>query len=131
MAKKKQIVEIRPAGKTSKKYIIWWVEGDQIWANEKFSSVKEARQFIKQNNLLELKKPNKKRVDLVGKFYTISMKFVKSYKIGGNQKLQKIVGKDLYYQAETGDWFYANEKIAKTSPAKLQRLIDKLNEKLK
>jgi hypothetical protein len=73
----------------------------------------------------------KTHVFLIGEFLINCIKFVKSYKIGGNQKLQKIVGKDLYYQAETGDWFYANEKIAKTSPAKLQRLIDKLNEKLK
>lgn len=44
-------VEIRPASKYSKKYIVFDKESQMPWANEKFSSIKEAEDFIKQNNI--------------------------------------------------------------------------------
>jgi len=46
------IVEIRPASKKSNKFIIWSVKNDMIWANEKFDSVSEAKEFIEQNKLV-------------------------------------------------------------------------------
>lgn len=44
-------VEIRPASKSSKKYIVWDNKTQMPWANEKFNSIKEAEEFIKQNNI--------------------------------------------------------------------------------
>ena len=44
-------VEIRPASKTSKKFIVWDLKTNQIFANEKFSNIDEAKQFIKENGL--------------------------------------------------------------------------------
>lgn len=44
-------VEIRPASKNSKKFVIWDVETDQKFANEKFDSHDEAIDFINQNKM--------------------------------------------------------------------------------
>lgn len=44
-------VEIRKASRYSKKYIVWDTDINQIFANEKFDSVEEASQFIKDNGL--------------------------------------------------------------------------------
>jgi hypothetical protein len=44
-------VEIRPASKYSKKFIVWDIETNQIFANEKFDSQEEAKKFIKQNKM--------------------------------------------------------------------------------
>ena len=45
-------VEIRPASKYSKKYIVWDLKSDQIFANEKFNSYQEAIDFINQNEMV-------------------------------------------------------------------------------
>ena len=44
-------VEIRPASKYSKKFIVWDLETNQIFANEKFDSKDEAKKFIEQNKM--------------------------------------------------------------------------------
>lgn len=44
-------VEIRRASKSSKKYIVWDNTTQMPWANEKFDSIEEAKDFIKQNNI--------------------------------------------------------------------------------
>jgi len=53
MAITKNTVQIRPASKTSKKFVVWSLKIDQIFANEKFDSISEAKKFIKQNKLKE------------------------------------------------------------------------------
>jgi hypothetical protein len=45
-------VEIRPASKTSTKFIVWDVKTDQIFANEKFDSVEDAKQFVDENEMI-------------------------------------------------------------------------------
>lgn len=45
-------VEIRPASKTSKKFIVWDVKSNQIFANEKFDSIDDAKEFIEQNKMI-------------------------------------------------------------------------------
>lgn len=44
-------VQIRPASKTSKKYIVWDLKTDQIFANEKFNSIDDAKAFVKENKM--------------------------------------------------------------------------------
>ena len=44
-------VKIKPASKTSKKYIVWDVKSDQIFANEKFDSIDDAKAFVKENKM--------------------------------------------------------------------------------
>jgi hypothetical protein len=51
-------VSIRPASKTSKKFVVWDESRDMIFANEKFSSEAEAKDFIDQNRM-ELVEKNK------------------------------------------------------------------------
>jgi hypothetical protein len=48
-------VEIRPASKTSSKFIIWDILSEQKFANESFESVNEARKFINQNGMVLIK----------------------------------------------------------------------------
>lgn len=46
---------------------------------------------------------------------------------GGKQKLQKIVGKKLYYQSEDGKkWFYNTKAIFDMSISELEKLTDKV-----
>lgn len=56
-------VEIRPASKNSTMFIVWDVKTNQKFANEKFSSIEEARQFIEDNEmiLVQPKKQNAKK----------------------------------------------------------------------
>lgn len=44
-------VEIRKASASSKKFIVWDVVTDQIFANEKFDSVSQAKRFIEENEM--------------------------------------------------------------------------------
>lgn len=44
-------VEIRPASKTSSKFVVWDLETNQIFANEKFDSVEDAKSFVSQNKM--------------------------------------------------------------------------------
>ncbi len=45
-------VEIRKASTGSKKFIVWDVATDQIFANEKFDSVSQAKSFIEENEMI-------------------------------------------------------------------------------
>jgi hypothetical protein len=45
-------VEIRKASTGSKKLIVWDVATDQIFANEKFDSVSQAKSFIEENEMI-------------------------------------------------------------------------------
>ncbi|OYU95633.1 MAG: hypothetical protein CFE21_10865 [Bacteroidetes bacterium B1(2017)] len=45
-------VEIRKASADSKKFIVWDVATDQIFANEKFDSVSQAKSFIEENEMI-------------------------------------------------------------------------------
>ena len=45
-------VEIRPASKNSNKFIVWDLKSDQIFANEKFDSVADAKLFIEGNKMI-------------------------------------------------------------------------------
>jgi hypothetical protein len=45
-------VEIRPASKTSTKFVVWDIKTDQIFANEKFDSVADAKQFVDENEMI-------------------------------------------------------------------------------
>ena len=49
-------VSIRPASKTSKKYIVWDIKTDQIFANEKFDSKKDAEDFVNENKMVLINK---------------------------------------------------------------------------
>jgi hypothetical protein len=48
-------VEIRPASKTSSKFIVWDVNSNQVFANEKFDSIKDANSFIDENEMVLVK----------------------------------------------------------------------------
>jgi hypothetical protein len=46
---------------------------------------------------------------------------------GGKQKLQKIVGKSIFYQSEDGKkWFFNTKKINAMSISKLNELTEKV-----
>jgi hypothetical protein len=48
-------VEIRPAQGRSTKYVVWDVKTNQVFSNERFDDVSEAKQFIKDNRMMLLK----------------------------------------------------------------------------
>jgi hypothetical protein len=45
-------VEIRKASPSSKKFVVWDVASNQVFANEKFDNVTEAKAFIDQNQMM-------------------------------------------------------------------------------
>ena len=46
---------------------------------------------------------------------------------GGKQKLQKIVGKSIFYQSENGKkWFYNTKKLKSMSVSKLNEMTEKV-----
>jgi hypothetical protein len=59
----------------------------------------------------------------IGSFYISANSFLNKYKIGGNQRLQKIVGSNLYYK-KGNIWFWNNPKIIKLSISKLNTLTE-------
>jgi hypothetical protein len=66
------------------------------------------------------------RAIAIGRFYMVAGEYTERYKIGGKQRLQKIIGKNLLYQSKDGTWFWANSLITKMSIAKLERLTKKI-----
>lgn len=66
------------------------------------------------------------RAIAIGRFYTVAGKFIEKYKVGGKQRLQKIIGKNLLYQSKNGTWFWANSRITKMSIAQLEGLTKKI-----
>lgn len=67
-----------------------------------------------------------KKTDLeaytIGKFYRICGEFTDKFKRGGNQKLQKILGENLFYQSQRGQWFYNNKVICEMQISELEHL---------
>lgn len=55
-------VEIRPKGK---KYIVWDVDSDQIFANEYFKTIESAKRFTQQNKMKLVDKPKAKSLSKV------------------------------------------------------------------
>jgi len=45
-------VEIRPASKSSNKFIVWDLKTDQIFANEKFDSIDQTKHFVEANEMV-------------------------------------------------------------------------------
>lgn len=61
----------------------------------------------------------------LGEFYRAAGDYTKSFKIGGNQKLQKIIGEDLFYK-KGKDWWWNNHKIIRMTTSELKHLIKKI-----
>lgn len=53
---KNREVEIRSASLKSKKFIVWDIKSDRIFANEKFISIEETKDFIIQNKMFLVNK---------------------------------------------------------------------------
>ncbi len=66
-----------------------------------------------------------KKLMAIGGFYRESHNFIAKYKIGGKQKLQKIVGSDLFYK-KSGFWYWNNPAIIKMTTTQLNKLTSKL-----
>lgn len=63
----------------------------------------------------------------LGAFYYASNNYAEKFKIGGNQKLQKIIGKELFYK-KGKDWWYSH-KIGQMSVSELRNLTKKIQDK--
>jgi hypothetical protein len=63
----------------------------------------------------------------VGSFYHAANSYIDKFKIGGNQKLQKIVGKELFYKKGKDWWF--SYKIAHMNISELRNLTKKIQDK--
>ena len=61
----------------------------------------------------------------VGKFYSVCDKYMEKFKIGGKQKLQKIIGEDLFYK-KGNNWWWNNPKIIRMSTIQLNKLTEKI-----
>jgi hypothetical protein len=77
-------VEIRPASKSSSKFIVWDVATDQKFANEKFNSIEDAESFIEENDMVLVRtitneeEPEEVEADLVERIDT-DVQFIKRY----------------------------------------------------
>jgi hypothetical protein len=60
----------------------------------------------------------------LGYLYKISGEYQRSYKVGGNQKLQKLLGIDYYY-ALGNSWYYSS-KLTQLPSTKIETLIKKV-----
>ena len=61
----------------------------------------------------------------IGRFYRIADEYTEKFKIGGNQKLQKLIGEDLFYK-KGKDWWWNNPKIIRMSDSELKNLTKKI-----
>ncbi|MBU3661898.1 MAG: hypothetical protein FGM41_01710, partial [Bacteroidetes bacterium] len=114
-------VEIRKASAGSKKLIVWDVTKDQIFANEKFDNVSQAKRFIEENEMIlvnvqtseEVESIDSEQVELIDSDVTFIKRYaamhgkVKSQAqvltlIHSLQKaiLEKRIGKDSAYAKE-------------------------------
>lgn len=66
----------------------------------------DAQQLELMANLRE----SLEHTELIGSFYMACAAYVRQYKIGGNQRLQKIIGKDMFYKIGK-HWMYNNSKV--------------------
>jgi hypothetical protein len=77
-------VEIRPASKSSSKFIVWDVATDQKFANEKFDSIEDAESFIEENDMVLVRtitneeEQEEVEADLVERIDT-DVQFIKRY----------------------------------------------------
>ena len=70
-------------------------------------------------------------ITALGSFYQATSEFESKYKVGANQKLQKIVGKELYYKSEDGKkWFWNNPVIKKMTASELNALTKKIQDQM-
>jgi hypothetical protein len=66
---------------------------------------------------------------LVGSFYSTSQNYIDRFKIGGKQKLQKLIGEHFLYKRRN-DWFWNNSFIISLDVSELKELIDKIKNRL-
>jgi len=69
-----------------------------------------------------------KQVTALGEFYYATQKL--DGVRGGNQKLQRIIGKELFWKGYKG-WFFNNAIIKEMSVSELTALTDKINKSIK
>lgn len=62
---------------------------------------------------------------LVGKFYRATYEYTQKFKIGGDRKLQKLIGKELFYKVGK-KWWFNNPTIIRMSNTELINLIAKV-----
>ncbi|MSQ79972.1 MAG: hypothetical protein EXR21_09965 [Flavobacteriaceae bacterium] len=67
-----------------------------------------------------------KHATAIGKFYRVADAYTEKFKIGGKQKLQKIIGEALIYKVKDGRWFWGNQIISKMSILQLEKLTKKI-----
>jgi hypothetical protein len=70
-----------------------------------------------------MSKTNEKAT-VLGNFYIVANRYIGKFKIGGNQKLQKIIGEDLYFK-KANDWWFSH-KIGKMTTTEIGRLTKKI-----
>jgi hypothetical protein len=58
-------------------------------------------------------------------FYRVAGDYTEKFKIGGKQKLQKIVGEDLFYK-KGSQWWWNNPKIIRMTTSQLNNLTKKI-----
>ena len=63
-------------------------------------------------------------ITAIGKLLNVSGDYGEKFKIGGNQKIQKIMGKDLFFNIGK-KWYYNTLKIKQMSTTELNILIKK------
>lgn len=61
----------------------------------------------------------------VGNLYRVAGDYIEKYKVGGKQKLQKIIGEDLFYK-KGKDWYWNNPKIIRMTTIELKNLVKKI-----
>ena len=61
----------------------------------------------------------------VGMFYRVAEDYSQKFKVGGKQKLQKLVGEDLFYQ-KGKNWWWNNPKIVRMTTTELKNLTKKI-----
>jgi len=68
-----------------------------------------------------------KKATAIGAFLIACTKLDNGTVRGGKQKLQKIVGKKLFYQSENGKkWFYNTKAISELTVSELEKLTEKV-----
>lgn len=68
-----------------------------------------------------------KKATAIGTFLIACTKSDNGTVRGGKQKLQKIVGKKLFYQSENGKkWFYNTKSISELTVSELEKLTEKV-----
>jgi hypothetical protein len=69
----------------------------------------------------EEQKSNDPLAYAIGTFFRVANDYSDRFKIGGKQKLQKLVGEDIFYDRD-GDWYFNTQKITKMSISELRHL---------